>query len=78
MSIRSFETELQQVFGQAAALPFNAYSKQVFTRLYRCHTAAIGVHTYKCSDPACNHLHHEYHPSFIGTAVTAIAPTVAD
>ena len=61
MSTRSFETELQQVLRQAAALPFNAYSKQVITRLYRCHTAAIGVHTYKCGDPACNHLHHQYH-----------------
>ena len=53
--------ELQQVFGQAASLPFNTYSKHVFTKLHRCHTAAIGVHTYKCSDPGCNHLHHQYH-----------------
>lgn len=37
------------------------HSKQVFTQLHRCHTAAIGVHTYKCSDPGCNHLHHQYH-----------------
>lgn len=61
MIARSIAAELQQVFGQAASLPFNAYSKQVFARLHRCHTAAIGVHTYKCSDPACNHLHHQYH-----------------
>jgi len=61
MSTPGIPAELQQVFGQAAALPFNAYSKQVFTQLHRCHTAAIGVHTYKCNDPACNHLHHQYH-----------------
>ncbi len=78
MNTQSTPAALQQVFGQAAALPFNAYSKQVFTRLHRCHTAAIGVHTYKCSDPACNHLHHQYHPSFIGTVATGIALTAAD
>lgn len=61
MSTRSNAKELQWVFGKAASHPFNAYSKQVFTKLHDCHTAAIGVHTYKCSDPGCNHLHHQYH-----------------
>ena len=61
MSTRSNSRELQQVFGKAASHPFNTYSKQVFTKLHDCHTAAIGVHTYKCSDPGCNHLHHQYH-----------------
>jgi Putative transposase/Transposase zinc-binding domain len=61
MSIRSMAGELQQVFGKAASHPFNPYSKQVFTKLHDCHTAAIGVHTYKCSAPGCNHLHHQYH-----------------
>lgn len=61
MITRSIAGELQQVFGQAASQPFNPYSQQVFTRLHRCHTAAIGMHTYKCSDPGCNHLHHQYH-----------------
>lgn len=53
--------ELQKVFGQATSLPFNNYSRQVFTKLHHCHTAAIGVHTYKCSDPDCKYLHHQYH-----------------
>jgi hypothetical protein len=61
MSTRNNAMELQQVFGQAVLHPFNAYSKQVFTKLHDCHTAAIGVHTYKCSDAGCNHLHHQYH-----------------
>ena len=61
MSTRSTAQELQQVFGKAASHPFNTYSKQVFTKLHDCHTAAIGVHTYKCNDPGCNHLHHQYH-----------------
>ena len=61
MNIPGMAGELQQVFGQASSLPFNTYSKQVFTKLHHCHTAAIGVHTYKCSDPCCNHLHHQYH-----------------
>ncbi len=53
--------ELQQVFGQAALLPFNNYSRQVFSKLHRCHTAAMGMHTYRCNDPDCKHLHHQYH-----------------
>jgi hypothetical protein len=61
MSTRSTAQELQQVFGKAASHSFNSYSKQVFTKLHDCHTAAIGVHTYKCNDSGCNHLHHQYH-----------------
>jgi len=61
MSAANMALELQKIFGQAASLPFNNYSQRVFTKLHHCHTAAIGVHTYKCSDPDCNHLHHQYH-----------------
>lgn len=61
MNIPGMPGELQQVFAQASSLPFNTYSKQVFTKLHHCHTAAIGVHTYKCNDAGCNHLHHQYH-----------------
>lgn len=61
MSAVNRAAELQQVFGQAALLPFNHYSQQVFSRLHRCHTAAIGMHTYRCNDPDCKHLHQQYH-----------------
>lgn len=53
--------QLQQLFGQAAVLPFNAVSKQVFSRLHLCHTAANGTHTYRCNDGDCNNLHYQYH-----------------
>jgi len=53
--------QLQQLFGRAAALPFNAVSKGVFTALHTCHTAANGAHTYRCNDSDCNHLHYQYH-----------------
>ena len=53
--------QLQQLFGQAAALPFNAVSKGVFTALHTCHTAANGAHTYRCNDGECHHLHYQYH-----------------
>jgi hypothetical protein len=53
--------ELQKVFGKATSLPFNSYSQQVFCKLHDCHTAAIGMHTYRCSDPDCKHLHRQYH-----------------
>jgi len=53
--------QLQQLFGQAATQPFNTVSKQVFSKLHHCHTAANGVHTYRCNDGQCNQLHHQYH-----------------
>ena len=53
--------KLQQLFGQAASLPFNAVSKQVFSRLHQCNTAANGAHTYRCNDGDCHHLHYQYH-----------------
>lgn len=53
--------KLQQVFAQASLQPFNAYSKSVFTQLQYCHTATLGMHTYKCSDVDCGHLHYQYH-----------------
>lgn len=61
MSAANMALELQKVFGHAASLPFNPYSKQVFSKLRDCHTPAIGMHTYKCSDPDCKHIHQQYH-----------------
>ena len=61
MSTVSTTQQLQQLFGQAASKPFNALSKQVFSRLHQCHTAANGSHTYRCSDADCHHLHKQYH-----------------
>lgn len=52
---------LQQLFGQATAQSFNAYSRGVFSQLHTCHTAGHGMHTYRCNDAACHHLHHQYH-----------------
>jgi hypothetical protein len=52
---------LQQLFAQETVQSFNVYSRQVFRSLHHCHTAALGVHTYRCDDAACHHLHHQYH-----------------
>ena len=61
MSAANMALELQKVFGQAASLPINNCSRQVFAKLHQCHTAAMGVHTYQCDDPHCKHLHYQYH-----------------
>jgi len=61
MSTVNMSLELQKVFGQAASLPFNSYSKKVFSKLHDCHTAATGMHTYRCDAPDCKHLHQQYH-----------------
>lgn len=53
--------QLQQLFGKAATQKFNEVSKQVFNKLYLCHTASNGAHTYRCNDGDCHHLHYQYH-----------------
>lgn len=53
--------KLQQLFAQAAAGSGNAYSRQVFSRLHHCHTAANGAHTYRCNNTDFHHLHYQYH-----------------
>lgn len=61
MSTVSMVTQLQQLFGQAATGPFNAVSKQVFSKLELCHTASNGCHLYRCGHADCQHLHYQYH-----------------
>lgn len=61
MSATGMGAALQQLFEKGAALCSNPYSKHVFTQLHHCHTAAMGVHTYQCNDPACQKVHHQYH-----------------
>ena len=53
--------QLQRIFGDAHVNGFNGYSRHVFDQLHRCHTAAMGMHHYKCDDKNCNHLHQQYH-----------------
>ena len=53
--------QLQQIFNHPQAHNGNAYSRHIFNRLHHCHTAALGVHHYKCDDANCNHIHQQYH-----------------
>jgi len=53
--------QLQQLFGHACTTNSNGYSQHIFNRLHHCHTAAMGMHHYRCDDAACNHLHQQYH-----------------
>jgi hypothetical protein len=52
---------LQHIFNPGSVEQYNAYSKNIFSRLHRCHTAAMGMHYYKCDDAGCNHIHCQYH-----------------
>lgn len=61
MNTVSNACRLQQLFAPEAVQPFNPYSRQVFSSLHHCHTAALGMHTYRCNDGRCNHLHLQYH-----------------
>ena len=38
-----------------------AGSHKVLSLIERCHTAALGHHTYKCEDKDCGHVHIQYH-----------------
>ena len=53
--------QLQYIFGDTHTQAFNGYSRHIFNQLQHCHTAAMGMHHYKCNDKNCNHLHQQYH-----------------
>ena len=53
--------QLQALFGHACTQDTNVYSRHIFHRLQHCHTAAMGMHHYRCDDACCNHLHQQYH-----------------
>lgn len=50
-----------KIFAHPSVTGFNPYSQAVLSRLSRCHTAAIGVHHYRCSNDACRYMHYQYH-----------------
>lgn len=53
--------QLQQLFADNYTKECNSYSQHIFTQLHHCHTAAMGMHHYKCGDKNCNHIHQQYH-----------------
>ena len=61
MSDEKMGQSLQHIFNHASIENCNAYSKNIFSQLHRCHTSAMGMHHYKCDDATCNHIHQQYH-----------------
>ena len=61
MSSATIGQHLQSIFNHTSIQGCNAYSKNIFSQLHRCHTAGMGMHFYKCDDPDCNHIHQQYH-----------------
>lgn len=61
MSSPAISQQLQQLFDHPWIDQCNGYSKSIFSRLHRCHTAAMGMHHYKCDDANCGHTHYQYH-----------------
>jgi hypothetical protein len=51
----------ENIFSHTSVSGFNKYSQGVLSRLSRCHTSAIGVHHYRCSNAACRFVHYQYH-----------------
>jgi hypothetical protein len=50
-----------KIFAHPSVGGFNPYSQAVLSRLSRCHTAAIGVHHYRCNNKGCMYMHYQYH-----------------
>ena len=61
MSSATIGQHLQHIFTHTSIQNCNAYSKNIFSQLHRCHTAGMGMHYYKCDDAGCNHIHCQYH-----------------
>ena len=61
-----------KIFAHSSVADFNPYSQAVLSRLSRCHTAAIGVHHYRCNNEGCRHS-----ATSIIAVVTDIVPVVA-
>jgi hypothetical protein len=61
MSSATIGQQLQHIFNHTSIQGCNAYSKNIFSQLHRCHTAGMGMHFYKCDDAGCNHTHCQYH-----------------
>ncbi|HWR32399.1 MAG TPA: IS91 family transposase [Chitinophagaceae bacterium] len=61
MSKATIGQQLQQLFDHSSIQGHNACSKNIFSRLHRCHTADMGMHFYCCDDESCHHIHQQYH-----------------
>lgn len=51
----------QKIFGHTSIKHFNICSQAIFSRLNKCHTAAIGVHHLKCNKAGCGNQLYQYH-----------------
>jgi len=58
---RPMGQQLQHLFSASYTKDCNSYSRHIFNQLQHCHTAAMGMHHYKCADKNCNHIHQQYH-----------------
>jgi hypothetical protein len=50
-----------EIFNSKNTTGFNSYSQAIFSRLHKCHTAAIGVHYLKCDSAGCGGISEQYH-----------------
>jgi Putative transposase/Transposase zinc-binding domain len=61
MSGLAIGQQLQSIFGDASMKDYPPYSKHIFSKLHQCHSAAMGMHFYRCNATSCNHIHQQYH-----------------
>ena len=51
----------EKLFAHPSIQSFNPYSRAVFDKLHRCHTALTGMHRLQCDQPTCGYEHWQYH-----------------
>lgn len=62
IDVAEIRQQLQhQIFKKASKTEVNPYSKAVFENLAKCHTAAAGMHWYRCESVDCQHNSYQYY-----------------
>jgi hypothetical protein len=54
-------TALQALFADSSIASLPTHAQWVYSQLRDCHTAAMGMHHYRCSNSDCGHRHIQYH-----------------
>lgn len=65
MSRQQLKSRFQSLFDPASTLAHfsykNSYTQSIASRIYKCHTAELGYHTFLCDNIDCGHRHLQYH-----------------
>ena len=61
MTKQSVKARFQALFDPYAFPYKNNYTRSIASKIFKCHTAALGFHRYECDNTECQHSHWQYH-----------------